>query len=57
MKKSILLFAFFSLLFLACGKQQEGPAGYEGYEDHPTWTDSNPDAFWDKQPGDTTLCF
>ena len=55
-----------SLFLLSCGKQ-EGPSGYEGYEDHPTWTDSNPGAFWDKQPeglrldtvwmGDTTINF
>ena len=52
-KKIILSFAFLSLLFLACTKQQETPAGLEGYE----CTDSNPDSFWDKQPGGTTLCF
>ena len=63
---ALLSFALLALLFLSCGKQ-EGPAGFEGYEDHPTWTDSNPGAFWDKQPdglrldtvwdGDTTSNF
>jgi hypothetical protein len=62
----ILILTALLLLFLSCGKQ-EWPAGYEGYEDHPTWTDSNPEAFWDKQPdglrldtvwmGDTTINF
>ena len=64
--KYIYLLALLPILFFSCGKQ-EGTAGYEGYEDHPTWTDSNPDAFWDKQPdglrldtvwmGDTTINF
>ena len=62
-KKIILSFAFLSLMFLACSKQQDTESGLEGYE----CTDSNPDSFWDKQPGgilldtawdsDTTLCF
>ena len=71
MKLRHLIFSFAPLALLALlvfsfGKQ-EGPSGYEGYEDHPTWTDSNPDAFWDKQPdglrldtvwiGDTTINF
>lgn len=47
MKKSILLFAVFSFLFLACSKQPEGQ-GYETYDNHPTWTDSTPEEFWDK---------
>lgn len=58
--------ALLALLFLSCGKQEgateygghEGHEGYEGYEDHPTWTDSNPEAFWDKQAdGDTAINF
>ena len=65
-KRQILLLTFLSVLFVSCGKQEgateygghEGHEGYEGYEDHPTWTDSNPEAFWDKQAdGDTTINF
>ena len=66
-KHLILPLALLALLFFSCGKQPEGPSGYEGYEDHPTWTDSNPEAFWDKQLdglrldtvwlGDTTINF
>ena len=48
MKKKIILFAFFSLLFLACTNQEEEGRRYEPYDTHPVWTDSNPDAFWDK---------
>lgn len=33
----------------------DNPQGYEPYDPHPTWTDSNPDAFWDKQQGGFTL--
>ncbi len=64
--KRLVLPVAFALLFLSCSKQ-EGPSGYEGYDTHPTWTDSNPEAFWDKQPdglrldtvweGDTTINF
>ncbi|MBR4715868.1 MAG: hypothetical protein IKP34_06800 [Bacteroidales bacterium] len=62
-KRLIFPLAFLSV---SCSKP-EWTAGYEGYEDHPTWTDSNPEAFWDKQPdglrldtvwdGDTTINF
>ena len=62
----ILPLALLALLAVSCGKQTEGP-GYEPYDTHPYWTDSNPDAFWDKQPdglrldtvweGDTTINF
>ena len=41
------------LLFLSCTKQpeeQEQGRGGESYDNHPTWTDSTPGAFWDKQP-------
>ena len=51
----------------SCTRGETEPYGYEPYEPHPTWTDSNPDAFWDKQQGgilldtvwegDTTLYF
>ena len=48
-KKIILSFAFFSLLFLACTNQEEEQQRrHEPYDTHPVWTDSNPDAFWDK---------
>lgn len=47
MKKSVILFAFLSLLFVSCTNQEEGP-GYEPYDTHPVWTDSTPEAFWDK---------
>ena len=47
MKKSVILFAFLSLLFLACTNQEEEQR-HEPYDTHPVWTDSNPDAFWDK---------
>lgn len=68
MKSNRYIIPLVSLVLLAvsCGKQ-EGPAGFEGYNTHPTWTDSNPEAFWDKQPdglrldtvwiGDTTINF
>ena len=42
------------LLFLSCTKQpeeQEQGRRVESYENHPAWTDSNPEAFWDKHPG------
>ncbi|MBQ6742093.1 MAG: hypothetical protein IJR04_05850 [Bacteroidales bacterium] len=29
----------------------EGGQQSETFDQHPTWTDSNPDAFWDKQQG------
>lgn len=65
-KHLIPVLSFLALLSVSCSKQEE-PAGFEGYEDHPTWTDSNPKAFCDKQPdglrldtvwmGDTTINF
>ena len=65
-KRFILPVTVLFLFFPSCSKQ-EGPAGFEGYNTHPTWTDSNPEAFWDKQPdglrldtvwmGDTTINF
>ena len=67
MKLRYLLFLTASLLlFISCGKQ-EGASGDESLAPHSTWTDSNPEAFWDKQPdglrldtvwiGDTTINF
>ena len=66
MIEKLIKYILLALLVFSCSKP-EGPSGYEGYEDHPTWTDSNPDAFWDKQPdglrldtvwiGDTTINF
>lgn len=43
----ILLLPF---LFLSCSKQEGGQQS-ETFDQHPTWTDSNPDAFWGKQQG------
>ena len=67
MKLRYLLFLTASLLlFISCGKQ-EGASGDESLAPHSTWTDSNPEAFWDKQPdglrldtvwmGDTAINF
>ena len=44
------------LLFFSCSKPEEGRTE-ESFDNHPTWTDSNPDAFWDKQMVDTTINF
>ncbi len=55
------------LLFVSCGKPEEERTE-ESFDNHPTWTDSNPGAFWDKQQeegllldstwwGDTTIIF
>ena len=54
MKKLFIPVAALALLLLSCTKQpeeQEQGQGFESYDNHPTWTDSNPEAFWDKQPG------
>ena len=51
-KKSIIPFAFLSLLFLSCTKQPEGEQQSDTFEQHPTWTDNDSNDFWDKQPGD-----
>jgi hypothetical protein len=50
-KRFILSSAFFVLLFLSCTKQPEGGQQDETFDPHPVWTDSNPDAFWDKHQG------
>ena len=65
-KHIILPLALLALLFLSCGKQ-EGASGDESLAPHSTWTDSNPEAFWEKGPdglrldtvwdGDTTINF
>ncbi len=63
----ILSLTFLAFLAVSCGKQPEEQV-YEPYDTHPYWTDSNPEAFWDKQPyggfqidtvwdGDTTINF
>ena len=41
------------LLFLSCGKQEGRPE--EGLNQHPTWTQEDSTAFWDKQQGDITI--
>ena len=41
------------LLFLSCGKQEGQPK--EDFDQHPTWTQEDSTAFWDKQQGDITI--
>ena len=53
-KHIILPLALLALLFLSCGKQ-EGASGDESLAPHSIWTDSTPEAFWDKQQGDITI--
>ena len=36
-----------ALLFVSCGKQEEGRTD-EGLEPHPTWTDDSTNNFWEK---------
>ena len=65
-KHLIPVLSFLALLSVSCGKQ-EGASGDESLAPHSTWTDSNPEAFWDKQPdglrldtvwmGDTAINF
>lgn len=66
MRRRFLFWAL-ALLLLSCTKQEGGQQS-ETFDQHPTWTDSNPDAFWDKQTnggfqidtawdGDTTIYF
>ena len=38
------------LLFLSCTKQPEEQEQGQGFESYDR-TDSNPESFWDKQPG------
>ena len=42
------------LLFLSCSKQEEKPVE-EDFDQHPTWTQQDSTAFWDKQQGDITI--
>lgn len=53
--RRVLLFLVVSVLLVpalsSCTQGETEPYGYEPYDPHPTWTDSNPDAFWDKQQG------
>ena len=42
-------FTALMLLFLSCGKQEGRPE--EGLNQHPTWTQEDSTAFWDKQQG------
>ena len=49
-RRVLLFFAFSVLLTLilsSCTRDTDH-SGYEPFEPHPTWTDSNPDAFWEK---------
>ena len=41
------------LLFLSCTKQEGQPE--EDFDQHPTWTQEDSTAFWDKQQGDITI--
>lgn len=41
------------LLFLSCSKQEGRPE--EDFDQHPTWTQEDSTAFWDKQQGDITI--
>ena len=46
-------FTALMLLFLSCGKQEGQPE--EDFDQHPTWTQQDSTAFWDKQQGDITI--
>ena len=52
MKKYCISLAF-ALLFLSCTKQEGQPE--EDFDQHPTWTQEDSTAFWDKQQGDITI--
>ena len=43
----MLILTALLLLFLSCGKQEEGRTD-EGFEPHPTWTDDSTNNFWEK---------
>lgn len=43
----------FALFFLSCTKQEGRPE--EDFDQHPTWTQEDSTAFWDKQQGDITI--
>ena len=47
-KRLIFPLALLALLFVSCGKQEEGRTD-EGFEPHPTWTDDSTNNFWGKQ--------
>lgn len=50
-KRNIFPLAIFILLFLSCEKSTDKQS-VENFDQHSTWTDSNPEAFWDKQSDD-----
>ena len=49
----LALLTFLSVLFVSCTKQEGRPE--EDLEQHPTWTQEDSTAFWDKQQGDITI--
>ncbi len=51
--RQTLPYAFMALLFLSCTKQEGQPE--EDFDQHPTWTQQDSTAFWDKQQGDITI--
>lgn len=50
-KKGALPAATILLLFLSCEKPAEKQT-VENFGQHPIWTDSNPETFWDKPSDD-----
>ena len=50
----VVFFLLFTPILSSC-TGDDNPSGYEPYDTHPRWTDSNPDAFWEKQPGAFTI--
>ena len=54
MKKHLIPIALLALLLASCSKQEGQQV--DAFDTHHTWNDSNPNAFWGKQPGsDTTI--
>jgi hypothetical protein len=47
MKYKLLIVAAIICFALTGCKQKRTEVTMEQFEEHPTWTDSNPDAFWE----------
>lgn len=46
--KILLIISLLCLLTISCkGKSNRMEVTVEQFDEHPTWTDSNPEAFWE----------